>query len=180
MDEDAVVFDIENCVDEGYRMILTCIEYCSILIIVGPWPVMAAAVSSKSWYSWCSPFLIDTTQKPSYVYGYRHEDFIPMGNPLLVIGHNVSYDRARIGDQYSLNLSQTRFLDTMALHIAIGGMTSNQRLFKIARKSENATPLAHARPKWLNETSMNGLHDVHQLYMPREKRLTKDVRYEIS
>ena len=54
---------------------------------------------------------------------------IPLGSddsPRLVIGHNVGYDRVRLGDEYRLERTGTRYLDTMALHIAVAGMTSQQ------------------------------------------------------
>ena len=54
---------------------------------------------------------------------------IPLGSdhsPRLVIGHNVGYDRVRLGEEYRLARSGTRYLDTMALHIAGAGMTSQQ------------------------------------------------------
>ncbi len=50
--------------------------------------------------------------------------------PRLVVGHNVSYDRARVAEEYRLAKNGTRFLDTMALHIAASGMTSGQRMMK--------------------------------------------------
>jgi len=80
----------------------------------------------------------------------------------LVIGHNVSYDRARIKEQYFLKVqsfyfnptnngvwrlksifhfyhytqaSKTRFMDTMSLHIAVSGITSYQRALKLTAKS---------------------------------------------
>ena len=40
----------------------------------------------------------------------------------------MSYDRARVAEEYSLRQSQVRFLDTMSLHIIVNGMTSDQRL----------------------------------------------------
>ena len=54
---------------------------------------------------------------------------IPLGSdasPRLVIGHNVGYDRVRLGEEYRLERTGTRYLDTMALHIAVSGMTSQQ------------------------------------------------------
>ena len=85
---------------------------------------MATALSSKAWYSWCSPYLIDVSKKPKDKNCLEKDDMINIGHPLLVVGHNVSYDRARIAEQYDLELPRTRFLDTMALHIAVCGMTS--------------------------------------------------------
>jgi hypothetical protein len=45
----------------------------------------------------------------------------------VVVGHNVSYDRLRLADEYALAGTGTRFLDTMSLHVAIGGISSHQR-----------------------------------------------------
>ena len=100
----------------------------------GPWPTMATALSSKAWYSWCSPYLIDVSKKPKDTKCLEKDDMINIGHPLLVVGHNVSYDRARIAEQYDLELPRTRFLDTMALHITVCGMTSSQRKFKLKEK----------------------------------------------
>jgi DNA polymerase gamma 1 len=55
---------------------------------------------------------------------------IPIGSPTVprvIVGHNVSYDRGRILEEYSLDGTQTRFIDTMALHIAVKGISSHQR-----------------------------------------------------
>ena len=88
-----------------------------------------------AWYSWCSPYLIDVSKKPKDTKCLEKDDMIKIGHPLLIIGHNVSYDRARIAEQYDLELPRTRFLDTMALHIAVVGMTSGQRKVKLKEKS---------------------------------------------
>ncbi|KAH7917448.1 hypothetical protein BV22DRAFT_1135399 [Leucogyrophana mollusca] len=45
----------------------------------------------------------------------------------VIVGHNVSYDRARILDEYSLLGTHTRFLDVMALHVAVKVTSSHQR-----------------------------------------------------
>ena len=45
----------------------------------------------------------------------------------IVIGHNVGYDRARVKEQYFISNTKLRFLDTMAMHIAISGMTNYQK-----------------------------------------------------
>ena len=63
---------------------------------------MATALSSKAWYSWCSPYLIDVSKKPKDKNCLEKDDMINIGHPLLVVGHNVSYDRARIAEQYDL------------------------------------------------------------------------------
>jgi DNA polymerase gamma 1 len=47
--------------------------------------------------------------------------------PRVVVGHNVSYDRGRVLEEYSLDPSANRFIDTMALHVAVSGISSPQR-----------------------------------------------------
>ncbi|KAJ3558944.1 hypothetical protein NM688_g630 [Phlebia brevispora] len=84
--------------------------------------VIACAASKNAWYSWVSPWLLGESDDP--------EQLIPMGHPSLqrvVVGHNVSFDRARILEEYNANATQTRFLDTMALHVAVKGISSHQR-----------------------------------------------------
>ncbi|KAH8103142.1 DNA polymerase family A-domain-containing protein [Cristinia sonorae] len=87
-----------------------------------PFAVMACAASKNAWYSWISPWLLGESSDP--------QQLIPFGNscaPRVVVGHNVSYDRARILEEYSVDGTQTRFLDTMALHVAVKGISSHQR-----------------------------------------------------
>jgi DNA polymerase gamma 1 len=87
-----------------------------------PYAVMACAASKNAWYSWISPWLLGESVEPQHL--------VPFGDPLVprvVVGHNVSYDRARILEEYSLQGTQSRFLDTMALHVAVKGISSHQR-----------------------------------------------------
>lgn len=102
--EDSLVFDVEN------------------LYKLSPYPVMATCVSEKAWYGWVSPYL--TKESPT------NNHLIPMntfGNEKIIVGHNVSFDRARILEEYNLKQSNAFFIDTMSLHIAVSGMCSRQR-----------------------------------------------------
>ncbi|CUA77609.1 DNA polymerase gamma 1 [Rhizoctonia solani] len=102
--ESAICFDVET------------------LPAYSPFAVMACAVSETAWYVWISPWLLGLD--PSC------EHLIPIGDPSIhrvIVGHNVSYDRARILDEYSMKGTNTRFLDTMSLHVACKGITSVQR-----------------------------------------------------
>jgi len=86
------------------------------------YPIMACAVSKDAWYAWISPWLLGESEDP--------EHLIPFGNPdvhRVVVGHNVSYDRGRIAEEYSLKGTKSRFIDTMALHVAVKGISSHQR-----------------------------------------------------
>jgi len=156
--EHCMVFDVEVCVTADPRA------------------VIAVAVTPKAWYCWLSPHLLNSTPFPP---GPPTADtMVPLGsdsNPRLVVGHNVSYDRIRLGEEYRLEGSGTRFLDTMALHIAVAGMTSSQRLLMLAAKNLSAEELTH-KPKWLKRTSMNGLKDVHKFWTGSKESLNKETR----
>jgi DNA polymerase gamma 1 len=87
-----------------------------------PYPIIACAATPNAWYAWISPWLLGESDDP--------QQFIPLGNPSvpkIIVGHNVSYDRVRILDEYDVNANGNRFIDTMSLHIAVTGISSHQR-----------------------------------------------------
>lgn len=151
--EHGIVFDVEVCVREGSA------------------PVLATAVSTKRWYCWVSPKLtkhrlnvphvepidVDQNERPHHTL----DELIPLasGVPSLVVGHNVAYDRARLREQYLLEDTGTRFVDTMSLHMCVSGVTSYQRAMLKSKKEPAAEDL-----DWLEQSSLNSLVDVHRLY----------------
>ncbi|XP_004617577.2 DNA polymerase subunit gamma-1 [Sorex araneus] len=197
-EERALVFDVEVCLAEG-----TC-------------PTLAVALSPSAWYSWCSRRLVE--ERFSWTSQLSPDDLIPLecalgsgSNPTprdrqeqLVVGHNVSFDRAHIREQYLIQGSRTRFLDTMSMHMAISGLSSLQRSLWVAAKQGKhrarppAAPGGHKAGSrshgpgisswdWLDVSSANNLADVHHLYVggpalekePREifvKGTMQDVR----
>ncbi|KAK0141758.1 DNA polymerase subunit gamma-1 [Merluccius polli] len=181
-DEAALVFDVEVCVAEGQ---------C---------PTLAVAASPTAWYSWCSRRLIE--ERYSWSSQLILADLIPLETTInsvrpsggqwkerLVVGHNVSYDRALIKEQYLLKGSKMRFLDTMSLHMAISGLTGFQRTLWMANKMGKKRGLQEVKQHikkvaqkktnseigswdWVNISSLNNLVDVHSLYVggpPLEK-----------
>jgi DNA polymerase gamma 1 len=83
------------------------------------WPVRA---SPSAWYCWISPWLLDESADPAQL--------VPLGpreTPRIVVGHNVAYDRARVKEEYDVRRTETKWIDTMALHVAVKGISSNQR-----------------------------------------------------
>ncbi len=109
------------------------------LYLLSPYPVMATAATPSAWYSWLSPAIFaDETTGPSIA-----STLIPLGRksrniPRLIVGHNVGYDRARVQDEYCLDLSSNRWLDTLSLHVATKGITSVQRPAWEKRRKEKA------------------------------------------
>ncbi|XP_061629170.1 DNA polymerase subunit gamma-1 isoform X3 [Phyllopteryx taeniolatus] len=174
-DEMALVFDVEVCMAEGQ---------C---------PTLAVALSPTHWYSWCSKRLIE--ERYSWSNQLILADLIPLETPMnsvrppggqwkerLIVGHNVSFDRSHIKEQYLIKGSKVRFMDTMSLHMAISGLTGFQRTLWMANKlgkkvglqevSQHMKKVGQKKdgPKigfwdWVNISSINNLADVHALYV---------------
>uniref|UniRef100_A0A8D3BJQ9 DNA polymerase subunit gamma-1 n=1 Tax=Scophthalmus maximus TaxID=52904 RepID=A0A8D3BJQ9_SCOMX len=174
-DESALVFDVEVCVTEGR---------C---------PTLAVAVSPTNWYSWCSKRLVE--ERYSWSDQLTLADLIPLETPMnsaypprgqwknrLVVGHNVSFDRSFIKEQYLLQSSKMRFMDTMSLHMAISGLTGFQRTLWMANRLGKRRGLQEVKEHikkagqrregpmigswdWVNISSINNLADVHALYV---------------
>ncbi|XP_048418608.2 DNA polymerase subunit gamma-1 [Stegostoma tigrinum] len=184
-DEKALVFDVEVCTSESQ---------C---------PTLAVAVSPSHWYSWCSKRLIET--RYTWSNQLTLTDLIPLETTAnstrpprgewterLVIGHNVSYDRARVKEQYLMKGTRLRFLDTMSLHMAISGLTGFQRSLWMATKKGKRRGLEEVKQHikrttnksrnvgvgawdWVNISSINNLPDVHALYVGG-RTLEKEAR----
>ena len=100
-EEDALVLDIEVCVKDSER------------------PILATAVSEKHWYSWVSRRLVLHEDYDVNVQGRATpDDLIALETEegslepasgswrkRVVVGHHVSYDRARIKEQYLVKAS---------------------------------------------------------------------------
>ena len=155
--EDSIVFDIEVCMD----------------VKNNNKPTLAVALTPEAWYSWCGEALVDFTEESKQAFGtiddLSMDHLIPMGNCVngerLIVGHNVSFDRSFIKEQYNIGLDNTRFLDTMSLHICVSGLNQDQKLFAI----KNGNP-------WNSISSLNNLNDVYKLYCNPEENINKDPR----
>lgn len=95
---------------------------CEVMYKMSPYAVMATCLSPKAWYSWCSPYLTGEDKNNSHLIPFATDK-----RECLIVGHNVSFDRARVLEEYNLNSSKAFYLDTMSLHIAVSGMCSRQR-----------------------------------------------------
>lgn len=136
-----------------------------------PYPIMACAASPNSWYAWISPWLLGETEDP--------QQLVPLGDPTvprIIIGHNVSYDRARVLEEYSLQGTQNKFIDTMSLHVAVKGISSHQRpewtkYRKLKQEEENLEEEAKEAAKGLFIDM-----DTNPENMTNEKRAELDLR----
>lgn len=128
-------------------------------------PLFAVALGESGWYSWTSPAIHKQSDED--------QKLIPFGEAneaQLLIGHNVSFDRAYIKEEYRLELSKRRFIDTMSLHCAVAGLSSQQRPEWNKSKStgeEDSTDsgdLCDDLTHWTKHGSMNNLADAVKLH----------------
>ncbi|CAH2088262.1 unnamed protein product [Euphydryas editha] len=156
-----------------------------VLMKAGKRPTLACAVSPDAWYGWVSKPLADGDQHRQYD-TVEYDDLIPLetdgfeldhdlDRPRIVIGHNVSYDRSKIKEQYWLNRTGVRFMDTMSMHTCVSGVTSYQRT---VLKAKNKEP-DPSDDDWMEISSLNSLTDVHKLYcgVPVDKQ-SRDIFVE--
>ncbi|RDA85489.1 hypothetical protein CP532_0015 [Ophiocordyceps camponoti-leonardi (nom. inval.)] len=144
-----------------------------------PFPVMACAASPHAWYAWLSPWLLGESKSD------RH--LIPLGDPAqarIIVGHNVSFDRARVFEEYNIKQSRNAFLDTMSFHVAVNGMCSRQRptWMKHKKNRELRERVAAETPDhdlaellggdtneeqelWVERSSINSLRDVAKFHL---------------
>lgn len=155
--EKVMIFDVEVCCKEGDL------------------PTLATAVTSEAWYSWVSKDLIGCNTRSGRNLGYTCKDLIPLetsvrskekstewtDTPKLCVGHHVAFDRARIMEQYWLNRTALRFIDTMSLHVAISGITSYQKTLLKSKDTIEDEP-------WQHYSSLNSLNEVYKLYCKAE------------
>ncbi|KAI8995908.1 DNA polymerase family A-domain-containing protein [Gaertneriomyces semiglobifer] len=178
--EDAVFFDTE------------------VMFKVSKYPLIAVAASRSNWYSWISPGFLSSGDLAAY----RPRNLVPFGRPetqRLIVGHHVSYDRARILEEYRLQPTRFAYLDTMSLHCAFGGLSSQQRpAWRKYKKEQELTRgqmvLAedvdehfakdttgwhtYGSPKesWQEVSAMNNLQDVAELHLnERPDKSTRDL-----
>ncbi|KAI9219765.1 DNA polymerase family A-domain-containing protein [Blastocladiella britannica] len=168
------------------------------------YPVMATAMSANAWYGWLSPWLFVDPAAPTTLTADTTtvrgaSDLIPLGPDVrVVVGHNVGYDRAGVASEYCMAGTKTRWLDTLSLHVATNGMSSQQRpdfdsvrrineavAKKAAAEEQGDIPPPSSRsgaaawkrkrpPAWMSHTTSNGLAACAEYYLHRT--LDKDVR----
>ena len=142
-----------------------------------PFAVICTAVSSKAWYGWVSPLLTNFAIDPSYDDWEHLIPFDCLRNPKLLVGYNVSYDRARVREEYNIKQSQAFYLDGMALHVATSGISSQQRPMwhkhnKAKKTTEEELELfvqseldqELSDDPWLNKGSPNSLASVAKFH----------------
>jgi DNA polymerase gamma 1 len=154
--EEAFTFDTETFVYEG------------------AYPIIGTAVSDKACYIWLASELIDLTIKRE---DWDQFKMIPVGKGRFIAGHNISYDRVRTREAYSLDNTEPEnfFFDTLSAHVGVSGLASGQRwLFTLADKSpEDMTSseksLLRRSPEWFDKGSTNSLVKCYNFHVCKEQ-----------
>lgn len=164
--ESNLVFDVETCMND----------------VKDHAPTMAVALSTKAWYSWTSPRLFEGDKLNDHG-RIDIKELIPFESSKtqekLIVGHNVSFDRSFLSDQYKLDETKTKFLDTLSLHMCICGLTGLQRAVKVAqkRKLRDNEPMDAEdmeNSAWIEKGSLNNLADVYEFHCGT--KISKDER----
>lgn len=124
-------------------------------------PVVCCAFDGYHWYCW----LVDW-DNPVQV--------VPFGKNITVVGWNISYDRAYLNSEYSINTKDpNRFFCCMSALIPVRGMCNQQRPIYMKLKKN-----PHSRkPRWFHEACTHGLDAAYEHYTGRI--LNKGVRDEL-
>lgn len=145
----------------------------------GAFPIIGTALSSKATYIWLASELIDPTLPESE---WDQAELIPIGENKFIAGHNISYDRVRAQEGYSLERTQPEnfYFDTLSAHIGVSGLASGQRwLYVLAAKDpdnlseEEKRKLKYA-PKWLDQGSTNSLVQCYNFHVYEVRKFFGD------
>lgn len=136
----------------------------------GAFPIIGTALSAKAAYIWLASELIDPSLPKDQ---WDQHALIPIGTGRFVAGHNISYDRVRAREGYSLENTRPEnfYFDTLSAHIGVSGLASGQRwLYVLAAKDpENLSPEERRKlryaPKWLDEGSTNSLVAAYNFHV---------------
>ncbi|KAJ3103934.1 DNA-directed DNA polymerase gamma mip1 [Phlyctochytrium planicorne] len=169
--ENAIVLDVET------------------LSASSPTPIIATAVSATRWYSWVSPHLFEGKGSPKGVFnpGLTDSSLINLGptdTEKIVVGHNASFDRARVREEYQFERDKRMWVDTMSLHTAVGGLSTQQRQAWLKnRKVINSVDhydgdipdeVLDGSKEWMTRSSMKSLKDLALFYL--DLNLSKEDR----
>lgn len=126
-------------------------------------PILATAVTNKAYYIWMHASFVDPLI--DYV-----PCMVPIGRrDMVLIAHNVAFDRQRTEEAYTLDRTNLWF-DTMSAHVNVSGFGSEQRTaYKVLVNSKNA-------PDWVNRGSLNSLVDCYNHHCAPSTPLEKEAK----
>ena len=145
----------------------------------GAFPIIGTALSDRAAYIWLAAELINPDISENDWDQYK---LIPIGTDRLVIGHNISYDRVRAQEGYSLDFTKPEnfYFDTLSAHVGVSGLASGQRwLYALAEKDFDLLDDDEKRklkysPEWLDRGSTNSLVKTYNFHVQRAKEFFFD------
>ncbi|KAJ9120875.1 hypothetical protein QFC22_002810 [Naganishia vaughanmartiniae] len=151
-----------------------------VLYKLSPYPVMATAATPNAWYSWLSPAVFDND--PTSTSGIPSA-LIPIAKsnpeaPRIIVGHNVGYDRSKVLEEYHVKRSGSRWMDTLALHVATKGITSVQRPAWLRRKKEKLQAKEHRTQSQALINEMEGLEEDGEYSTGKDTDAMESPRWE--
>jgi DNA polymerase gamma 1 len=148
-------------------------------VVGGAFPIIGTALSSEAAYVWLAAELIDPSIPQSE---WTQYEMIPIGEDRFVAGHNISYDRVRSREAYSLDRSgpENFYFDTLSAHIGVSGLASGQRwLYVLAGKdpeemTEEEKQKLRFAPKWLEKGATNSLVECYNFHVYEVRKFFGD------
>ena len=141
----------------------------------GNYPIIATCLSAKAYYLWLAKELLDPTIPES---DWDQYNLVPLAENCFVAGHNISFDRVRCANAYTLetNKPENFYFDTLSAHIAVAGLASGQRwLYMLTNKdpdllSEEEKRKLRYRPRWVDEGSTNSLVATYNFHVYESRK----------
>lgn len=160
-EEDAITFDTETFVQGGN------------------FPIIGTALGEKAAYVWLASELIDPSIPQDL---WDQYSLIPIGKKKFIAGHNISFDRVRAQEGYSLDNEgpENFYFDTLSAHIGVSGLAGGQRwLYVLAGKDpDNLTDDEKRKlrfaPPWLEKGSTNSLVQCYNFHVCEVRKFFGD------
>jgi len=145
----------------------------------GAFPIIGTALSDKAAYVWLASELVNPDIPEE---DWDQYDLIPIGENRFIAGHNISYDRVRAREGYSLDRTRPEnfYFDTLSAHTGVSGLASGQRwLYLLANKDPDSLSFEEKRklkysPKWFEKGSSNSLVATYNFHVYGEKAFFAD------
>jgi DNA polymerase gamma 1 len=116
-------------------------------------PILATVVTSKAYYVWMHECFVDPTLD------YQPQ-LVSLGRGgMVLIAHNVAFDRQRTLEAYSLN-DTNQWFDTMSAHVNVSGLGSEQRFWFTDPKNRSVS----RAPAWTDRGCLNNLVDCYNFH----------------
>jgi DNA polymerase gamma 1 len=128
----------------------------------GNFPIIGTALSEKAYYVWLASELLNPELPENHWDQFR---MIPVGRDRFICGHNISFDRIRSQEAYTLfgNGPENFWFDTLSAHVGVSGLAAGQRwIHAIAGKdfellNDKEKAILRRKPRWFFRGSTNSL-----------------------